>query len=288
MRLTRKEQQRSDTCRVAASASLLRSDTAQGRRLPLHCMVWSLRSLCCVASQLCAWLRLKLSTGLQGDKAPPSIKLPSFKDIQQNATKRSRLQTTFDGSRETGRPQAAAVPVAAPTPRPQLPPISATTHAAPAAAPRPVHAPAVQPARPAATVAALPQCGPDSHPQQLQQHQQRPQQQRAAHTAAQSSTAPTPVPQSGLSIANHSQTAYSSQVKQGNAILVNKNQQGNPVLKQLRNINYRFATIIPDYQFNDKVRLLDSFHLAHRRWVSVHVWPDIAARRPTRCEHRLC
>ena len=46
---------------------------------------------------------------------------------------------------------------------------------------------------------------------------------------------------------------YTSQVGRGNAILANKNQQGNPLLKQLKNINYRFADIIPDYQFNDKV-----------------------------------
>jgi hypothetical protein len=47
--------------------------------------------------------------------------------------------------------------------------------------------------------------------------------------------------------------AYSAQVGHGNAILVNKNQAGNPLLKHLRNINHRFADIVPDYQFNDKV-----------------------------------
>jgi hypothetical protein len=48
--------------------------------------------------------------------------------------------------------------------------------------------------------------------------------------------------------------SYSALVTHGNAILVNKNQQGNPLLQHLRNMNYRFAPIIPDYQFNDKVR----------------------------------
>lgn len=41
---------------------------------------------------------------------------------------------------------------------------------------------------------------------------------------------------------------------QGNAILVNNNQMGNPLLKFLRNINYRHADVVPDYQINDRVR----------------------------------
>jgi hypothetical protein len=49
--------------------------------------------------------------------------------------------------------------------------------------------------------------------------------------------------------------AYSRHVVTGNAILVNRNQQSNPVLKKLRNVNYRFAEIAADFQFNDKVRL---------------------------------
>lgn len=190
---------------------------------------------------------------MQGDKGPPSIKLPSFKDIQQNAAKRSRLQSTFDGSRGPGRPQqaarAAAAPIA-PAPRPQLPPIGATAHAAPPAMSRPALAPAVQPVRPPPAAVAGPQ-----RQQPLPQQQQQPPA-GAAQPLAQATAAP--APQAGPSIANHSQSAYSSQVKTGNAILVNKNQQGNPLLKQLRNINYRFATIIPDYQFNDKVRMLGS------------------------------
>jgi hypothetical protein len=50
--------------------------------------------------------------------------------------------------------------------------------------------------------------------------------------------------------------AYSSVVSHGNAILVNNNQLGNPVLKCLRNINYRHADVVPDYQINDRVRML--------------------------------
>lgn len=41
---------------------------------------------------------------------------------------------------------------------------------------------------------------------------------------------------------------------QGNAVLVNNNQMGNPLLKFLRNINYRHADVVPDYQINDRVR----------------------------------
>jgi len=48
---------------------------------------------------------------------------------------------------------------------------------------------------------------------------------------------------------------YGSQVGQGNAILVNGNQQGNPLLACLRNVNYRHAEVLPDYQINDRVRL---------------------------------
>lgn len=47
--------------------------------------------------------------------------------------------------------------------------------------------------------------------------------------------------------------AYTAHVTHGNAILVNSNQRGNPVLKYLRNVNHRFADIVPDFQFNDKV-----------------------------------
>lgn len=47
--------------------------------------------------------------------------------------------------------------------------------------------------------------------------------------------------------------AYTSHVTHGNAILVNSNQRGNPILKYLRNVNHRFADIVPDFQFNDKV-----------------------------------
>ena len=45
----------------------------------------------------------------------------------------------------------------------------------------------------------------------------------------------------------------SAQIGHGNAILVNRNQQGNPVLKHVRNVNYRFADVVPDFQFNDQV-----------------------------------
>ena len=53
---------------------------------------------------------------------------------------------------------------------------------------------------------------------------------------------------------NSSAMTSSGQGSQGNAILVSKNQQGNPLLKCLRNINYRNADVLPDYQINDRVR----------------------------------
>lgn len=33
-----------------------------------------------------------------------------------------------------------------------------------------------------------------------------------------------------------------------NAIFVNKRQEGNPVLKHIRNVRWQFADIVPDYQ----------------------------------------
>ena len=33
-----------------------------------------------------------------------------------------------------------------------------------------------------------------------------------------------------------------------NAICVNKRQEGNPVLKHIRNVRWQFADIVPDYQ----------------------------------------
>lgn len=33
-----------------------------------------------------------------------------------------------------------------------------------------------------------------------------------------------------------------------NAIFVNKRQEGNPVLKHIRNVRWQFADILPDYQ----------------------------------------
>ncbi len=37
-----------------------------------------------------------------------------------------------------------------------------------------------------------------------------------------------------------------------NAILVSRRQEGNPVLKHIRNVRFQFADIVPDYQMGSQ------------------------------------
>jgi hypothetical protein len=41
-----------------------------------------------------------------------------------------------------------------------------------------------------------------------------------------------------------------------NVVLVNRRQQGNPVLKHIRNVRWQFADIVPDYQLGQNTAAL--------------------------------
>ena len=49
-----------------------------------------------------------------------------------------------------------------------------------------------------------------------------------------------------------------------NAILVSKRQEGNPVLKHMRNVRFQFADIVPDYQMGGQTCAL---FLSLRCWL---------------------
>lgn len=47
-----------------------------------------------------------------------------------------------------------------------------------------------------------------------------------------------------------------AQVLPGNAIIVSKRQQGNPMLKHIRNVRWQFGDIAPDYQLGQSAAAL--------------------------------
>lgn len=160
----------------------------------------------------------------------PGIKLPSFKEVQANLQKRAAQVSRF-------KPGTFA-PSGPKTPNPALP---ASSHPGEEASS----------SRPRAEATHLPPA-PQHAPALAQGHT------RVQNTPAALPAPPLAAPQvpQAAAVAKPQARAYSVHVQQGNAILVNKNQTGNPVLRQLRNINYRFADVLPDYQFNDRVRAL--------------------------------
>jgi hypothetical protein len=184
----------------------------------------------------------------------PRFVLPSFKDVQQRGSEKSRLQSAFRqvGSANTSAAQpgsgAQELATFAPTRNACPPPGSASSSACAPVAPRPAGFPAqhsIQRENEATGLAPSVPPNASAHPQQPDNRQS------GACVAA--NVAPTTAPLQPSNRAHEASAAYSRNIGQGNAILVNRNQQGNPVLKHIRNANYRFADVVPDFQFNDQV-----------------------------------
>lgn len=189
-----------------------------------------------------------------GQALKPRFKLPSFKDVQQRGSEKSRLQSSFQqvGSANTAAnaPQPSSSNAAVAT-RNDFPASDRSNGAVCAStAPTPSgfsaqHSIQWEPTA-APPVNALPAPSNASAD---------PQQPETFHGGARvpEPAAPATAPLQPSNRAPATSTAYSSQIGYGNAILVNRNQQGNPVLKHVRNVNYRFADVVPDFQFNDQV-----------------------------------
>lgn len=170
--------------------------------------------------------------------------LPSFKDVQQRGSEKAQFRSAF-GQGASGN-------------------VATTSGVQPSSTAGTERAPVTVAARPAS--GAVPSTAPQQYnvqnrqPSSTHEHSvpasagtpQVQNHQAVNHAAA--APAPTTAPLQPLNRGQATSTAYSGQIGYGNAILVNRNQQGNPVLKHIRNVNYRFADVVPDFQFNDQVR----------------------------------
>eukprot|EP00892_Ulva_mutabilis_P011917 jgi/Ulvmu1/9098/UM005_0193.1 len=197
--------------------------------------------------------------GEDGGQAP-KFKLPSFKDVRKQNTERAQLRSNFGtghGSSATAASHSSSSAGVGPAGHPT--PGAGQNHT------RPQYQSAGVAARPAASVPSAP--FPPGATANLHHSAAPPRpalgngQMLAGQasgyngSAGPSSAAARPAYQARPPAL--AAGAYTSHVTQGNAILVNGNQRGNPVLKYIRNVNYRFADVVPDFQFNDKVRPSD-------------------------------
>jgi hypothetical protein len=184
----------------------------------------------------------------------PRFVLPSFKDVQQRGSEKSRLQSAFQqGAAKPASAQCQAQPSSGNPPGLSGKELPAANRTNGAVCERAAFAQAglsaqhsnVRNTTPtAAALNALPDPSDGST---------RPQQLREWNNRASVPNAPGITPLQPSNRAPVASTAYSAQIRSGNAILVNHNQQGNSILKHIRNVNYRFADIVPDFQFNDQV-----------------------------------
>jgi hypothetical protein len=186
------------------------------------------------------------------DPKRPRIKLSSFKEVQGRGVEKSTRKSAF---RSSGLNATSSAKEPAGDPKPTSAPAhnevtqNGTTLASRAPTPMgfAAPAPAVPPLASGSLSGSAPVVhGPVSRPFQHNPHFVDPVHSAAANDRTESCAA--------SDSAATSSKSYSAQIGHGNAILVNRNQHGNPVLKHVRNVNYRFADVIPDFQFNDQVR----------------------------------
>lgn len=66
-----------------------------------------------------------------------------------------------------------------------------------------------------------------------------------------------------------------------NAIMVSKRQEGNPVLKQIRNVRWQYADIVPDYQMGQQTCAL----FLSLRWslLAAHAGPAVLVVKAPGC-----
>ena len=191
-------------------------------------------------------LQLGHMAGNDGGQAP-KLRLPSFKDVRKQNAERAQLRSNFSGWSASNAPPNGS---SASSVRPAGQPVPAAQHhVVPGHASMGSASVSVPPflADPDPNMAvAVPPRPCAGQPQVPSRHSHGPNASVRPHPAH-----PQPAHQARPPSAPG---AYSAHVTQGNAILVNSNQRGNPVLKYLRNVNHRFADVVPDFQFNDKVR----------------------------------
>jgi DNA excision repair protein ERCC-1 len=73
---------------------------------------------------------------------------------------------------------------------------------------------------------------------------------------------------------NHNQSASQSNALQGNTVFVSRTQNGNPLLRHIRNVRWVFADVVPDFVLNENacvVFISLRYHLLHPTYLPTKI-----------------